>query len=391
MPLNLSAFLMSVRPPLPPRRTSRGPPPIPPRPSRPPDVDLARALARRPPPPPVKPQRVAPIACLECRDFTEPDAHAALFPRQSVASLDHLAHDLTARFASDTDKARAIFTWLHHNIAYDAPSFFSGNIRPATADSTLSSGLAVCDGYAGLFVALAARAGIEARKISGHGKGVGFLPPDPGAPVPPYSSGHAWNCALLDGTWRLIDPCWGAGALHGTTYQPGFAPRWFTSSPIDFVRTHYPEDPAYQLLSSDEGGPVSWEDYIMEPAGPTIFLDFYALSLWPAALQPPTRDIHAHTHVSFQLFKRCEHMSMAEADNFVFIISLGKERIPLAPNDAGGWSADAYIPSGVQEVSLYSVTTVDGRDAKGFGLQAFKSALGRKAMTFGGLARWNVI
>lgn len=330
-------------------------------------------------------------SCLECRDFSHVDAHAALFPRHTVTSLDNLAYDLTEPFPTETEKARAIFTWLHHNIAYDADAFFSGNIQASTAESTLTSGLAVCDGYSGLFKSLAERVGLQAYRVTGHGKGVGYVATGPDEPVPEYSSGHAWNCVYMDGKWHLIDGCWGAGALDGMAYQQRFAPMWFTSSPAEFGRSHFPEDPSYQLLSEEEGGSVSWEDYIMQPAGPTVFIDFYKLDLWPSVLQPATRDIEGGQRTSFHVFKRCEHMSTVEADNFVYMVSFGKERVPLALNAEGGWSADVYIPRGAGEVSLYYVTTVNGIDAKGIGLQALKNALGRKAMTFGGLARWTVV
>lgn len=57
--------------------------------------------------------------CLQCRDYTRVDDHASHFPRQNVVSLEQLAHDLTAPFQSLTEKARAIFTWLHFNISYN--------------------------------------------------------------------------------------------------------------------------------------------------------------------------------------------------------------------------------------------------------------------------------
>jgi len=84
-------------------------------------------------------------------------------------------------------------------------------------------------------------------------------------------------------------------------------------------------------------------------------------------------------------------MPTAESENFIYLISLADNtRVPMELNTEGGWSADVYVPKG-GEVSLYSVTTVDGRDAKGIGMQGFKQALGRKAMSFGGLARWTVL
>ncbi|KAG6841900.1 hypothetical protein C0991_005630 [Blastosporella zonata] len=417
------------------------PPPVPPNWTRPKPEDLARALARRPPPPPKKPsaplidtfstlsfplnathpqRRLPPIppppesepdyqhpandaavsetydndgsgSCSECRDFTHVDAHAAFFPRHAVTSLDNLVYDLTEPFPYEVEKARAIFTWLHHNIAYDAESFLSGNVQTSTPESTLSSGLAVCDGYAGLFKSLAERVGIHVHKVTGHGKGIGYQATEPGLPIPKYAGNHAWNCIFLDGEWHLIDSCWGAGALHGSIYQQRFDARWFTSSPREFGRTHFPEDPSYQLISDDDSGPVSWEDYIMEPAGPTIFVDFYNLDLWPTALLPSTRTVQGGTRVFFSVFKRCEHMSTADSDNFVYLISVGNERVALEVNSEGGWGADVYIPEGSSEVSLFYVTTVNNQDAKGIGIRALKNALGRAAMTFGGLAKWSVV
>ena len=89
-------------------------------------------------------------SCLQCRDFSIPDNHAARFPRESIPSQDvgWLASQLCSPFQSHTDKARAIFTWLHHNIKYDTQAFFSNNVRPSTPQSTLQSGWAVCEGYA---------------------------------------------------------------------------------------------------------------------------------------------------------------------------------------------------------------------------------------------------
>ena len=112
-------------------------------------------------------------SCLQCRDFSGPDNHAARFPRESIPSTDinWLAQQLTAPFTSDTDKARAIFTWEHHNIRYDVDAFFGNRLQPSTPSSTIKMGLAVCEGYAGLFTALAAAAGLESVVICGHGKG----------------------------------------------------------------------------------------------------------------------------------------------------------------------------------------------------------------------------
>ncbi|KAJ7218029.1 hypothetical protein GGX14DRAFT_517440 [Mycena pura] len=332
-------------------------------------------------------------SCIKCHDFSAIDAHAALFPRHTVTSIQKLAHDLTAPFASETEKARAIFYWLHCNIAYDVDMFFSGQLAAASPESTLHSGLAVCDGYAGLFLSLAESAQLQARKISGHGKGFGYQALAPGSPAPPESSGHAWNCVLVDGEWRLIDACWGAGAIMGNVYNQRFAPVWFYSTPSEFGKSHFPTDQSYQLISDEDGGPVSWEEYILAPEGPTVYGDFHSLDFSLQFLQPPTAEVHSGGWVSFHLFKQCEHMSRDDADNYVYFISAPDDtKTPLLVNAEGGWSASIYMPRGITgDVSLNFLSKLDGRDAKGLSAQKFKNSIGRKAMAWQGLCKWRLV
>ncbi|KAJ7770205.1 hypothetical protein DFH07DRAFT_806073 [Mycena maculata] len=401
---------------------------LPPRAER--DPQLAKALSRKPPPPPTAAKPVAPPpplpararrlppmptpepepepeyedpeeygsdegyqsqaeSCIKCHDFSPIDDHAAQFPRQTVAGVQALAQDLTAPFESETEKARAIFAWLHHNIVYDTVSFFSGNLQPATPETTLRSGLAVCDGYAGLFVSLAEHAGLQAHKVNGHGKGYGYAALAPGEPVPPESSNHAWNCVLMDGEWRLVDPCWGAGALINGSYTQRLASSWFTSTPDEFGKRHFPTDPSYQLLPE----PVSWEEYICEPEGPTVFDGFQTLDLQQDLLQPADAELQSGGWVAFCVFKRCEHMSRAPADNYVFFVNAPDDtKTPLEVNPEGGWGANIYFPRGARgEVSLNYVTQVGGRDAKGLTTHEFKNAIGRKSMAWGGMAKWRIV
>jgi hypothetical protein len=284
-------------------------------------------------------------SCIKCYDFSAVDAHAALFPRQQVSSIPQLAYDLTAPFESETEKARAIFYWLHCNIVYDCDSFFSGNISASTAESTLQSGLAVCDGYAGMFVSLAEHAGLQAHKVVGHGKGFGYAALGPDEPCPPESSNHAWNCVLMDGgEWRLLDSCWGAGALMGASYTQRFAPVWFTSTPAEFGRRHFPTDPSYQLISDEDGGPVSWPDYILAPEEPTVYGDFDTQNFMRDLLQPATADIQSGGWVSFHIFKQCEHMSREIEDNYVYALPFTVVVLPHTHTDKGTLSTHPTTP-----------------------------------------------
>lgn len=84
-------------------------------------------------------------SCLVCRDFSGPDSVAAQYPSSVVDRRDpvgYLASVLCGPFPSPTDKARAIFTWCHHNIAYvcaPASRFFFPCIAGSTQDFSVDA------------------------------------------------------------------------------------------------------------------------------------------------------------------------------------------------------------------------------------------------------------
>ncbi|KAH0848691.1 hypothetical protein AYO21_02894 [Fonsecaea monophora] len=400
------------------------PPPVP-KFSRP---DLSAIQATKPkfapstPPVHGSPQAASSV-CLVCRDFSGPDTQATLFPRTQVTSLQVLAHQLTSPFPSPTDKARAIFTWLHHNIAYDVVSFFNNNVRGSTPQSTLQSGLAVCEGYAALFTNLATYAGLESVVISGHGKGYGFNALPPGAPLPPYNAGHAWNAVKIDdGEWKLIDTCWGAGYVQGAgrPYVAKFNPDFFTMSNEEFAIKHFPGNKDQFFLP--EGRRMSWEEYIViDPAcwpdmveGPTIFTNAKEdYSIGEKSVFPRARKISVRQpdSVRFQFGLRCAHWTLERHTQKgpppVFIVSINgvdgrdKDLVPMdyypGPTGQGGdiWAVDIparQLGAPGQTITLFAVTTFGNRqDARGLTVMEFREGKGRVGMGFTGVAAWDLV
>ena len=391
----------------PPPPTNGVPPPIP-LASRP-DLSSIQAKTPRPQNPRLE------TSCLLCRDFSGPDTHAAKFPRQSVPSLDWLAPQLVAPFPSATDRARTIFTWLHHNISYDVVGFFNNDIKPSTPASTLSTGLAVCEGYAALFTALASKVGLESVVVGGHGKGYGFahLPSD--AAIPSEECNHAWNAVKIDnGEWKLIDCCWGAGNIsgEGKPYNKSFTPRFFTMSNNDFGLRHFPCDKS-QFFRTD-GRRISWEEYILGDQGgepvrvfsgaaateglaETKFLPKYLrIPITPSKHPGPTPTIR------FQLEKVCEHWDPVRhgaGKPYVYILQIhgldGRQGdyIPLNTNGAVWWADIPPQTLGApgQTVTLYTVETVAGVNARGWTVEEYLGAKGRKGMGFNGVAAWELV
>jgi hypothetical protein len=328
-------------------------------------------------------------SCLKCRDFSAVDAHAARFPRQSIPSQDlgWLAQSLTSPFPSLTDKARAIFVWLHHNIDYNTHALFTNTVKGSTAASTLSTGLAVCEGYAVLFTALALKAGLESVVVGGHGKGLGFEAVAPGAPLPAEdASGHAWNAVKIDnGHWKLIDPCWGAGHVKGwgSPYERSFHPIQFVGSNEEFGRSHFPSDKT-KFYRSDGRHTITWAEYLLgDTNGQTPVQTFGNITtdegIDEHSVSPRIKQISVNDpqpHVRFQFNKVCQHWDNernGKGKHYLYVIFLPEgngrpaREVPLQTNGCFWWvdirPSELGVPG--QEIKLGAVTTCKGRDGRG--------------------------
>lgn len=254
-------------------------------------------------------------SCLICRDFSGPDSVAAQYPSSVIDRHDpigYLAHVLCSPFSSPTDKARAVFTWLHHNIDYDAEGFFTGHMARGTASDTIFSGRAVCEGYARVYEAIVKRAGLECIVVGGHGKGYGFAPVKDGQPPPPRNaSGHAWNAVRIDGgKWKLLDSCWGAGHLSGDAYKRSFSAQHFTNSNEMFGMSHFPEDSRY--FFREDGRIPTWEEYVLGPtrgerAGWSSNAIDEGICEWNSSPAEKHIPVYSGEMVRFQFAKLCEH------------------------------------------------------------------------------------
>ena len=406
-----------TRPALPKREPTQSVPPPPPVPmaSRP---DLSKLQATKPR---MHAPQAAAASCLKCRDFSHPDTHAAQYPRQSLPSqnIPWLANELTAPFPSPTDKARAIFTWLHHNIEYDVYSFFNNCVKPSTPSNTLATGLAVCEGYAGLFTALATHSGLEAMVISGHGKGIGYADPAPGSALPPFEGNHAWNVVRIDnGEWKLIDSCWGAGNVqgHGQPYEKNFKPENFTESNNEFGLRHYPSN-RDQFFRNDGRPSITWEEYLLGIPNspecvkqPFLFGDTNKYNLGARSFHPATRHIATRSQgpMRFQFSLICEHWTLehhskALAPVFLLIVDGNgkKDYLPFEHYDGGSGGGDTWIldvpdarmlGTPGEKLPLAVLTKFgDKNDARGVTVEEYKAKKGRVAMAFGYVAQWDLV
>ncbi|KAH8889668.1 hypothetical protein GQ53DRAFT_747882 [Thozetella sp. PMI_491] len=349
--------------------------------------------------------------CLVCRDFSGPDNVAAQYPVHILPREDpigYLAHVLCDPFPSHTDKARAIFTWLHHNIAYNVKDFMAGTIpRGETAEDTIFSGLAVCAGYANVYEEIADRAGMRCVVVCGHGKGFGYQGVKPGSPPPPPNpTGHAWNAVQIDGgEWKLLDACWGAGYVNSQEYTKKFNPAMFCMSNEDFGLKHFPEDSDH--FYRKDGRIPSWEEYFLGPEKgekATWYGSAAEDGLSEATFEPRGKYISVHSGevVRFQVSKVCEHWDPIKngvGPSRLLLIKLNGQNgrkddyVPLDSDGFWWWvdipARDLGAPG--QTLSLYGLDTFEGKTGRGVSKQLFMRKKGRVAMSWVGVAAWELV
>jgi hypothetical protein len=190
-------------------------------------------------------------------DFTKIDEHARSVSESKATSVKSLAKSLIARYKTGTEKVRAIYVWVTHNVKYDM-RLLSENSgltieqkkRKQQPERILKSKRAVCEGYTNLFVALCEEAGLPCHFVTGYTKNVdGQINP----------TTHAWNVVKVDGAWHLVDATWGAGGFEEgkRKYVKNMDEAFFLAKPEDFIQDHFPVDPLFQMLEV----PVSLEEF----------------------------------------------------------------------------------------------------------------------------------
>jgi hypothetical protein len=347
--------------------------------------------------------------CWTCRDFSGPDNLAAQYPRHTIPdnSTEYLASVLCGPFDSATDKARAIFSWMHHNIDYDCDAFFNKTMKHHTPESTIAQGLAVCGGYAAVYLAIALEAGLECVMVTGHGKGYGYDKPKDGESIPPENAtGHAWNAVRIDGgEWKLLDACWGAGHVGDMKYTRCFDARHFISTNEVFGETHFPDDKNYFFRA--DGRTPSWAEYIIGNAvvEPPETYDSSKSGLSKTSFLPASKNIsiRAGGMTRFQFSKMCPHWDFVKngpAIPYCMVLHVrgvdGREDdyVPF-DTDGSNWWLDIEtrkLGCAAQKVTILTVTSVNGNEnIRGMSKREYLTKKGKCGMGFGVIAYWDLV
>jgi hypothetical protein len=207
---------------------------------------------------------VGPAVAADKADFTEIDKHALAATGDDEKTLEALAKYLAGPCKTDADKARAAYRWVTDRIAYDVDAYLARRAGDTSAEATLKRRMAVCEGYANLYLDLCKRMGLQVVKVRGYVNADG----DAANRVLADRSLHTWNAVTLDGTWKLVDPTFGAGGVEGKEFRKHFYPYYFCTPPDRMLFTHLPKEPRWQLVEK----PISDVEFLRRPAVPDSVL-----------------------------------------------------------------------------------------------------------------------
>lgn len=156
------------------------------------------------------------------------------------ASTNEVAKNIFARYQTEKERFRASYSWVTRNIRYDTDSAFAINAganENAKVDVAFKRRRGVCENFAAIFADICNRAGLKSYVVQGYTRTYAGV----------RTGGHTWCAGLVDGDWYFFDPTWDVGGTD----------RFFMIEPTDFIKTHMPFDPIWQLLEY----PVSNADF----------------------------------------------------------------------------------------------------------------------------------
>lgn len=256
------------------------------------------------------------VGFIQAQNFQTVDERIRSYPK-NITSAEQLAAQIAHDFSTDTEKVRAIYTWLATNIRYDVVKFNKGDIRinfsytdqrdlqqkinavnNHTVNETMRTKKAVCEGYAQTFKKVSELLEIPCLFISGYSK---TSIEDIGKS--PKQEDHAWNAVRIDDTWHLIDATWGAGVTQNGQWKPRFDNYYFFTKPDEFVLSHLPSEAELSFT----GKKHSVANFFKKPLYSHAYFEHRLQLMSP--LQGDLR-VRSNSNISFEFEQLPENMSL---------------------------------------------------------------------------------
>jgi len=195
--------------------------------------------------------------CLFSRSFAATIPQFIIDHADSCAKSIQINHQRLSKYLAsgaknDEEKILSFSYWIAKNISYNLKEAREHHRTNKTAYEVLSNQNAVCEGYSILFQQFCQNQGIPCYVVYGHGYGDLIRRVFNMAHMR-----HAWNVVYVNGQWKLLDVTWASSEMKHTDFTKTKELSWIFMNPEQFVKTHYPNDPRWQLLQN----PVSRREF----------------------------------------------------------------------------------------------------------------------------------
>jgi len=196
------------------------------------------------------------------RDFSGVDEYVKKLGALDSMNMGTITKLVTKPYSDKIDKARAIYYWITHNIAYDVKQARNQSSAKNTPTEVLLSRKAVGIGFALLFQDMCSNADIRCLTADGFVKHKAEEIGESDAEI-----NHSWAVVQLGQspeTWYYVDPAWGSGYADDDlkTFTPAFSEGYFFADRTLFNWQHYPDNEAWKL---GPGAPKNKGDFYNLP------------------------------------------------------------------------------------------------------------------------------
>lgn len=176
-------------------------------------------------------------------------------------NVARIADTLTRKITDKEQKARAIFYWIAHNIAWDLKGLKSGDQRKSAPEDVIKLRKATPLGFAKLFQEMSSLANIRCLVVDGYVKN---FTDDINNPADEIN--HSWNVVQLGQSpdqFFFVDVTKASGYTDKklSVFTPSFTSNYFFPERGLFNLDHFPDNDAWQL----GGGPKSRKDFYALP------------------------------------------------------------------------------------------------------------------------------
>lgn len=175
--------------------------------------------------------------------------HTQASSTEKASAIDYksISLQITKGYEKKTDQAKAIYSYLCKNIAYDT------DYQIRDADECWRKKKGVCQAFADLYIKLCQPLDIKCILVTGFAKTYDHIP---GTPF----ERHAYVMVESDRPNRyfFVDATWGSGTVSNGTFKRSENDlSWFHTSTAWMAFSHFPYEQKYQMLKK----PLSFEEF----------------------------------------------------------------------------------------------------------------------------------